>query len=322
MPCVQPLKKLLSKLQSFLPPFSSFLPSLIQQIKADYFRDQNNIHFFLLSQCSSSIFTYLPLCIRASLEYHRENYQKVLNMLESTILIPYSLQLKGNSEFAIGHVNMAIFYYQRLVTCLQPIAPSIQAIFYMNLGLFYQVVNQYKQRDICFSNALTLAPSHPLILYSLLYCYMLQSLPVTSLHSVYFLLQQVEHIQNSLEDSQKIQLAIWKLQLLSQFHEYSYIQSLALDLLSHTTLTQYQQQQITLLLVEAYSMNGLLKDCLLYLQPEKNPSIYSSQVLQVLQEMHIEIDNHSKQEENDLSQHLLYNLIQVRNKILIMNRFI
>ena len=69
-------------------------------------------------------------------------------------------------------------------------------------------------------------------------------------------------------------------------------------------------------------MNGLLKDCLLYLQPEKNPSIYSSQVLQVLQEMHIEIDNHSKQEENDLSQQLLYNLIQVRNKILIMNRFI
>ena len=56
-------------------------------------------------------------------------------------------------------------------------------------------------------------------------------------------------------------------------------------------------------------MNGLLKGCLLYLQHEKNHSIYSSQVLK---EMHIEIDNHSKQEENDLSQQLLYNLIQVR----------
>lgn len=309
MASVKPIKKMVSKLQSFLPPFSSFLPLLIQQIKADYFRDQNNIHFFLLSQCSSSIFTYLPLCIRASLEYHRENYQKVLNMLEATSMNPYSLQLKGNSEFALGHVNMAIFYYQRLVASLQPIAPSTKAIFYMNLGLFYQVAKQYEQRDICFSNALSLSPSHPLILYSLLYCYMLEPLPVTSLHSLYFLIQRVEQIQDSLEDSQKIQVAIWKLQILSQLHEYSYIQSLALHLLTLDTLTQYQQQQITLLLIEAYCNDGLLKECLLYLQPEENPSLYSSQILN---EIHMEASNHSKQEENDLSQQLLYNLIQVR----------
>ena len=200
------IKKTVSKLQHLLPAFSDFLPSLSIEFKNERLRDFTNPNLFLLSQASPSVFDYNPLCIRGMLDYHRGNYKKIISLSTD----PSFLFLLGSCEFALGHYSTALVYYRMLLQQQTEVSPLLGRI-YKNLALVYLADEQIENSLKCIAIACSILPSNPSLEYYHVFIQMHQSQDKWNVPSLLSQIQAIE--EGSLEESQRIQLMLWKIQL-------------------------------------------------------------------------------------------------------------